>query len=91
LDANQQVVSLFARILGRHSDANIHSISLDNDKTQEKLVIKADEPDLGHFVTIARYPVAATEEWLKEAWKIVDDVGWIYLQQERQIVVNLNI
>jgi hypothetical protein len=97
LDANQ-AVSFFACIFDLDMDltdsryaASVQSISLTNDKTQEKLVIKGIGPHPEHFVMkIARYPMGATEEWPKEVWKIVDDVGWTY-RQERLIEVNLNI
>jgi hypothetical protein len=92
LDANQ-AVSFFACTLGWLEDGIVQSISLDNDKTHEKLVIKAndsnpDNPSPDYFVTISRYPMGATEEWIKEMWKIVDDALWIY-KQEKRIQVDL--
>jgi hypothetical protein len=92
LDANQ-AVSFFACILGKHEAENLHqSISLDNNKTHEKLVIEGIGPRPEHFVTISRYPMGATEEWINEVWKIVDDMllGWLY-QQEKKIEVDLNL
>jgi hypothetical protein len=91
LDANQ-AVSFFVCILGKHETENVQSISLDNDKTQEKLVIEGIGPRPDHFVTISRYPMGATEEWINEVWKIVDDMllEWLY-QPERKIDVDLNL
>jgi hypothetical protein len=91
LDANQ-AVSFFACIMGNHTpaNANIHSISLANDKTQEKLVIKAIDPNLGYLVMISRYPMGATEEWIEEMGNFIHDVGYIVCQ-ERTIRVDLNI
>jgi hypothetical protein len=89
LDANQ-AVSFFACIRGK-LDANIQSISLDNDKTQEKLVIEGIGPRPEHFVTISRYPMgmeAKAEEWIKENAQIIR--GIIHCQ-ERKIGVYLNI
>jgi hypothetical protein len=84
LDANQ-AVSFFASISGCRSRRAglVQSISLANDKTQEKLVIKGRD-----IVTISRYPMGANEEeWSKELWKI-DDPGW---WQKRRIDVDLKI
>jgi hypothetical protein len=87
LDANQ-AVSFFALIW--NPDANVQPLSLDNNKTQEKLVIKGAEtyPELGDFVTISRY-TGAKEEWIKEireVWEVIEKRN-----QERNIVVDLNI
>jgi hypothetical protein len=79
LDANQ-AVSFFAFIfLGNHNDAIgiVQSISLSNDKTKEKLVISGIQFDLyahpNHFVRISRYPMGATEEWIRENAQIIRD------------------
>jgi hypothetical protein len=66
--------------LGRHGGANVQSISLANDKTQEKLVIEAIDPRLG-YVTISRYPMKATEEWIKEMGNFIHGVGYIVCQE----------
>jgi hypothetical protein len=89
LDANQ-AVSFFACFLGRHGGANVQSISLTNDKTQEKLVIEAIDPNLGYLVMISRYPMGATEEWIEEMGNFIHDVRWIVCQ-EKTIRVDLNI
>jgi hypothetical protein len=70
-----QAVSFFACFLGRLEDGIVQSISLANDKTQEELMIKGIDPnpDLGHFVTISRYPIGATEEWIEENAQIIRD------------------
>jgi hypothetical protein len=92
LDANQ-AVSFFAYIWNpscRNINAWFKSLSLDNNKTQEKLVIKGIDPDLGDFVTISRYPMGAKEEWIKEMRTIIED-RCKRKKQERKIVVDLNI
>jgi hypothetical protein len=92
LDANQAVS--FVAYIGnprqlRHA-INVQSISLTNDKTQEKLVIKGNDLHPEDFVTISRYPMgmeAKAEEWTKENAQIIR--GIIYCQ-ERKIAVDLN-
>jgi hypothetical protein len=88
LDANQ-AVSFSAFITGYHNAAIVQSISLANDKTQEKLVIEGnDGPDPAKFVKISRYPMGATEEWIEEMENFIHDVEWIVCQ-EREIHVDL--
>jgi hypothetical protein len=92
VDANQ-AVSFFAYIDG--NAANAQSLSLDNNKTQEKLVIKVIGPSLtrrGNYVTISRYPMGAKEEWIKEMGIPVQDEykRKYYEFGEKKIVVDLN-
>jgi hypothetical protein len=84
LDANQ-AVSFFASFWFIDTAANVQSISLDNHKTQEKLVIQGNDLHPKILVTISRYPMGPTEEWIEENAKS------IYRQQERKIEVDVNI
>jgi hypothetical protein len=68
--------------------ANVQSISLTNDKTQEKLVIERIDPHPELIVRISRYPKGAKKEWIEESWKIIDDQSWIHCQ-ERKILVDI--
>jgi hypothetical protein len=91
LDANQ-AVSFFARIVDinpafRRFTANVQSISRTNDKTQEKLVIEGIGPYPEDFVTISRYPMGATQEWIRENSQIISD-GLID-RQEKKIEVDI--
>jgi hypothetical protein len=62
LEANQQAVSFFIQLENFRDDSSVQSLTLENGKTQEKLVIKR-----GHYVTISRYPVGINEaEWMEE-------------------------
>jgi hypothetical protein len=88
LDANQ-AVSFFASIWNSsYRTANSQSLSLDNNKTQEKLVI---DHNLEDFVTISRYPMGAKEEWIKEMRKGMEIVAKrkYYKYEERKITVQL--
>jgi hypothetical protein len=96
LDANQ-AVSFFADIWNFDNTDNVQSISLANDKTQEKLVIYLHGefvfPFGGiEFVRIARYPMAK-EEHIKKLQTMTDGLEeWIWTNhEERKIEVNLNI
>jgi hypothetical protein len=50
----------------------VQSFSLDNDKTNEKLVIKEATHRWGPM-TISRYPTEAAEEWIEEMAKYEDE------------------
>jgi hypothetical protein len=57
-----QAVSFFIKLEGFCDDASVQSLTLENGKTKEKLVIKR-----GDYVTISRYPIGTNEgEWTKE-------------------------
>jgi hypothetical protein len=93
LDANQ-AVSFFASIIG-DATADVQSLSLDNNKTQETLVIQGlhTDPNMKDFVTISRYPMGATEEWIKEMKKGMEVVAKRdYCEyEERKIFVKLEL
>jgi hypothetical protein len=90
LDANQ-AVSFFACFWTSDEVGIVRSISLTNDKTQEKLVIEGIDIFPQDFVTISRYPMGAKEECIKdEMVEITDDVDWTDCQ-ERIIHVDLDI
>jgi hypothetical protein len=94
LDANQ-AVSFFVciQIWNRDEAAHVQSLSLDNNKTQENLVIQGldIDPNLIGFVTISRYPMGATEEWIKEMRKGMEVVAKRNYDEyeEREIFVRL--
>jgi hypothetical protein len=50
------------------------TLSLDHDITKEKLVIKGTTSQYGPM-TISRYPMGATEEWIEEMAKYADADG----------------
>ena len=51
--------------------ANVQSLSMDNEKTNEKLVIKGADESYGD-VFISRYPVGVSDKWIDEMSKILD-------------------
>jgi hypothetical protein len=58
--------------------ATVQSLSLDNNRTHEKLVINGNgtaptNTNLEDYVTISRYPMGATEEWIKEMTKDIEE------------------
>jgi hypothetical protein len=99
LAANEQAVSFFAKvynpILWRFlNDNNIveyDSLELDNAKTQEKLVIHL-AGDNG-CMTISRYPMAASVEWIEEMEQSIEDmkIERNNGDQKRKIVLNFPI
>jgi hypothetical protein len=95
LEANGPAVSFFvklynpfpSRILGA---VQIQVESVDNNLTQEKLVIKRVD---NNHVTISRYPMAAREEWIEEMEQSVEDMEdeWNNGDQKRKIELNFHI
>jgi hypothetical protein len=89
LEANGQAVSFLAKVYNpspwRHMARNIQSESVDNNTTQEKLVIK--EVDNDH-VAISRYPMAASVKWIEEMEQSVEDMDG---DQKRKIELNFCI
>jgi hypothetical protein len=56
-----QAVSFFIKLEIFRDDDSVQSLTLENDKTQEQLVIKGKTE--GHdFVSISRYPMGTNEE-----------------------------
>jgi hypothetical protein len=95
LDANQ-AVSFFVCIvntnpLHRRDAVNVQSISLPNDKTQEKLVINGIHlrPEAQDFVMISRYTMGANEECIKEERREIIDRIWWMDREEKQIEVDI--
>jgi hypothetical protein len=60
-----QAVSFFIKFKIFHDDANVQFLTLENGKTQEKLVIKR-ETEGYDYVSISRYPMRTNEEWIQE-------------------------
>jgi hypothetical protein len=96
LEANEQAVSFFVKVKlyspsrWRILDANVQSESVDNNMTQEKLVIKGVDNDR---VTISRYPIKASVEWIEEIEKNVEDMEeeWNYVNLKRRIELDFRI
>jgi hypothetical protein len=94
LEANEQAVSFFVKVntmswvYADYDVEYIDSDSVDNAKTQEKLVIKGVDDE---YVTIARYPMAASVDWIKQIEKSVEDLleeEWNNEDQNRKIELN---
>jgi hypothetical protein len=80
---SNRAISFFIHIYWRNV-SEVSSYSLDNCQTQEKLVIKED----ADCVTISRYPIEASEEWVEEMGKYLEK----YLSEDeecRKIVIDI--
>jgi hypothetical protein len=91
LEASGQAVSFFVKVYNPSPWLNlirIQSDSVDNNMTQEKLVIKGEEDN--DYVIISRYPMRASVEWINEMEKGVEDTekDWNYENQKRKIELN---
>jgi hypothetical protein len=101
LKANEQAVSFFVKVYNPtpwiYVDHDVQSESVDNNKTQEKLVVNLgdDDDNFGdvNFMTISRYPMAASVEWIEEMEKSVEDLEeeWNNGDQKRKIEWNFRI
>jgi hypothetical protein len=95
LKANGQAVSFFAKVYNPspwlHVASNVQSESVDNNMTQEKLIIKGVEGD-DTFVTISRYPMAASVEWIEKMEQSVEDMEeeWNYEDGDENRKIELN-
>jgi hypothetical protein len=94
LEANeQQAVSFFFKVYNPAPwidvDYDVQSVSLDNAKTQEKLVIN---PGDNECMTISRYPMKASVEWINEMEKSIEDMEeeWNSENQKRRIELNFS-
>jgi hypothetical protein len=66
LEANQ-AVSYFILPTFFRDDDSVQSLTLENGKTREKLVIKGANENSIPVVTISRYPIGTNEkEWIEE-------------------------
>jgi hypothetical protein len=94
LENNVLAVSFFVKVYNPspwlHVARNVQSESVDNNMTQDKLVIKRVDND---YVTISRYPMAAQVEWIEEMQKSVEDMEeeWNNGDQKRKIELNFRI
>jgi hypothetical protein len=94
LETNVLAVSFFVKVYNPspwlHVARNVQSESVDNNMTQEKLVIKGVEND---HVTISRYPMAASVEWINQMEQSVEDMEeeWNNGDQKRKIELNFRI
>jgi hypothetical protein len=71
--------SFFIRLRYFPNADNVQSDSLDNNKTSERLVITGTDHPFG-YVTIARHPMQATEEWIEEMGKYLGfEYRYIYV------------
>jgi hypothetical protein len=66
----EQAVNFFFKLAWFKEAESIHSYSLENRKTNERLVIKEREEKRPYFVSIARYQKSATEEWIEAVGKV---------------------
>jgi hypothetical protein len=88
LEANGQAVSFFVKLYnpsGWLYAHNVQSESVDNNMTQEKLVIKGAD---NNYVAISRYPMAASVKWIEEMEQSVEDMDG---DQKRKIELNFCI
>jgi hypothetical protein len=91
LAANVQAVSFLIKVYNTshwlHLVHDVQSEYVDNDKTQEKLVIKGVEDE---YLTISRYPMKVTLEWIEEMEQSVKDIedNWNYGYYKRTIMLN---
>jgi hypothetical protein len=96
LETNVQAVSFFFKVcnLSSHVVRNVQSESVDNNMTQEKLVIKVkiEDDDDDDYVTILRYPMAASVEWIEEMEQSVEDMEeeWNYGDEDENRKIELN-
>jgi hypothetical protein len=65
LEANQ-AVSFFIELEMFRGQASVQSLTLENSKTREKLVIEGVTRDFDHVVKISRYPMGTNEEELNK-------------------------
>jgi predicted PolB exonuclease-like 3'-5' exonuclease len=81
-------ISFFIYVIRRNNDVEDISISLENDKTNEKLVIKTNVDD-GEWKTwklmIARYPRNAPKNWIEAKEKEIAE--WNGGKLDRKISV----
>jgi hypothetical protein len=77
LETNEQAVSFFLKVYNpipwRSLDNIVEFDSLDNAKTQEKLVINPGDNEC-MTMTISRYPMAASVAWIEEMEKSVEEM-----------------
>jgi hypothetical protein len=96
LEAKEQAVSFFVKVYNPSpwrlhvARSNVQSESVDNNMTQEKLVINGLDND---HVIISRYPINAQMEWINEMEKSVEDMedDWNNGDQKRKIELNIHI
>jgi hypothetical protein len=90
-----QAVSFFLEVYNpipqQVLDTIVVSDSLENAKTQEKLVINLGGDH--NFIKISRYPMAASLEWIEEMEKHIEDMeeAWYNGDQKRKIELNFEI
>src|SRR4051794_527683 len=66
----KEPVSFFIRVC--YSANKVQALTLDNDQTQEKLVIRKEDDENEEFMWILRYPIGAKQEWIEEMSKYDD-------------------
>jgi hypothetical protein len=62
---------------------NLKDISFDNDKTNEKLVIKKAKFYDGWELWISRYPLNAAKSWIEANEKEISEWDWDYMEKKR--------
>jgi hypothetical protein len=97
LEANgQKAVNFFVKVYNPspwlHVAGNVQSESVNNNMTQEKLVIKRVDND---HVTISRYPITASVEWINQMEQSVEamEEEWNYgdADENRKIELNFHV
>jgi uncharacterized protein YwgA len=101
LKANKQAVSFFVKVYHPTPwicvNHDVQSEYVDNNKTQEKLVINLGDEDDNfedvNFMTISRSPMRASAEWIEEMEKSVEDMEeeWNNGDLKRRIEWNFRI
>jgi hypothetical protein len=94
LEANGPDVSFFVKLYNPsgwlYVAYNVQFESVDNNTTQEKLVIKGVD---NYYVIISRYPMNARMEWIEEMEQSLEDLEeeWDNGEQKRKIELNFRI
>jgi hypothetical protein len=61
-----EAVTFYIRPFWPRDADKLQSFQLDNRKTQERLVMKMEEDEHDSDVTILRFPIGASKEWIEE-------------------------
>jgi hypothetical protein len=91
LETNVQPVSFFVKVYNSSPwlfvARNAHSEYVDNNMTQEKLVIKAVG---NNCVKISRYPMRASVEWINQMEQSVEDMEEEWKNGDQNCKIELN-
>jgi hypothetical protein len=80
LEAKETAISFFIQFTFGDSP-NVHSVTLDNGLTQEKLVITSEGG-----ISIARHPIGTNEKWIEE----IDKEFWLkYVTRKPVLTIHI--